>query len=29
LHRRDGMTLEEIARRLGVSRPMVKKYGSS
>ena len=26
LHRRDGMTLEEIAVRLGVSRPMVKKY---
>jgi RNA polymerase sigma factor (sigma-70 family) len=26
LHRRDGMTLEEIAHLLGVSRPMVKKY---
>ena len=26
LHRRDGMTLEEIARQLGVSRSMVKKY---
>jgi RNA polymerase sigma factor (sigma-70 family) len=26
LHRRDGMTLEEIAQKLGVSRPMVKKY---
>jgi RNA polymerase sigma-70 factor (ECF subfamily) len=26
LYRRDGFTLEEIARRLGVSRPMVKKY---
>jgi RNA polymerase sigma factor (sigma-70 family) len=26
LHRRDGMTLEEIADRLGVSRSMVKKY---
>jgi RNA polymerase sigma factor (sigma-70 family) len=26
LHRRDGMTLEEIAKQLGVSRPMVKKY---
>jgi RNA polymerase sigma factor (sigma-70 family) len=26
LHRRDGMTLEEIATVLGVSRPMVKKY---
>jgi RNA polymerase sigma factor (sigma-70 family) len=26
LHRRDGMTLEEIAKVLGVSRPMVKKY---
>lgn len=26
LHRRDGMTLEEIAGILGVSRPMVKKY---
>ena len=26
LHRRDGMTLEEIASVLGVSRPMVKKY---
>jgi RNA polymerase sigma-70 factor (ECF subfamily) len=26
LHRRDGMTLEEIAQRLGASRSMVKKY---
>jgi RNA polymerase sigma factor (sigma-70 family) len=26
LHRRDGLTLEEIAGKLGVSRPMVKKY---
>jgi RNA polymerase sigma factor (sigma-70 family) len=26
LHRRDGMTLEEIASQLGVSRSMVKKY---
>jgi RNA polymerase sigma-70 factor (ECF subfamily) len=26
LHRRDGLTLEEIAGQLGVSRPMVKKY---
>jgi RNA polymerase sigma factor (sigma-70 family) len=26
LHRRDGMTLDEIAKELGVSRPMVKKY---
>lgn len=26
LHRRDGLTLEEIAKHLGVSRPMVKKY---
>jgi RNA polymerase sigma factor (sigma-70 family) len=26
LHRRDGMTLEEIATRLNVSRSMVKKY---
>ena len=26
LHRRDGMTLEEIARELRVSRSMVKKY---
>jgi RNA polymerase sigma-70 factor (ECF subfamily) len=26
LHRRDGMTLEEISKVLGVSRPMVKKY---
>jgi RNA polymerase sigma-70 factor (ECF subfamily) len=26
LHRRDGMTLEEIAEILGCSRPMVKKY---
>jgi RNA polymerase sigma factor (sigma-70 family) len=26
LHRRDGMTLKEIADQLGVSRPMVKKY---
>jgi len=26
LHRRDGMTLEDISEVLGVSRPMVKKY---
>jgi RNA polymerase sigma factor (sigma-70 family) len=26
LHRRDGYTLEEIGRHLGLSRPMVKKY---
>jgi len=26
LHRRDGFTFEEIAQRLGVSKPMVKKY---
>jgi RNA polymerase sigma factor (sigma-70 family) len=26
LHRRDGLTLEEIGKHLGVSRPMVKKY---
>lgn len=25
-HRRDGLTLEEIGNRLGVSRPQVKKY---
>jgi RNA polymerase sigma factor (sigma-70 family) len=25
-HRRDGLTLEEIGARLGVSRPMAKKY---
>ena len=25
-HRRDGLTLEQIANRLGVSRQMVKKY---
>jgi RNA polymerase sigma-70 factor (ECF subfamily) len=26
LHRRDGLTLDEIGMRLGVSRPMAKKY---
>lgn len=26
LHRRDGLTLEQIGSQLGVSRPMVKKY---
>jgi RNA polymerase sigma-70 factor (ECF subfamily) len=26
LHRRDGLTLEEIGKQLGVSRSMVKKY---
>lgn len=26
LHRRDGFSLEEIALRFGVSRPMAKKY---
>jgi RNA polymerase sigma-70 factor (ECF subfamily) len=26
LHRRDGLSLDEIAARLGISRPMVKKY---
>jgi RNA polymerase sigma-70 factor (ECF subfamily) len=25
-HRRDGLTLEEIGSRLGVSRPQAKKY---
>jgi RNA polymerase sigma-70 factor (ECF subfamily) len=26
LHRRDGLSIEEIGVRLGISRPMVKKY---
>ena len=26
LHRRDGLTVEEVATELGVSRPMAKKY---
>jgi RNA polymerase sigma-70 factor (ECF subfamily) len=26
LHRRDGLSVDEIATRLGISRPMVKKY---
>lgn len=26
LHRRDGLSLDEIAIRLGISRPMTKKY---
>jgi RNA polymerase sigma factor (sigma-70 family) len=26
MHRRDGMTLEQIGVRLGISRPMAKKY---
>jgi RNA polymerase sigma factor (sigma-70 family) len=26
LHRRDGLSLDEIGERLGISRPMVKKY---
>jgi RNA polymerase sigma factor (sigma-70 family) len=26
LHRRDGLSLDEIGIRLGISRPMVKKY---
>jgi RNA polymerase sigma factor (sigma-70 family) len=26
LHRRDGLSFDEIAARLGISRPMVKKY---
>ena len=26
LHRRDGLSIEEIGTRLGLSRPMVKKY---
>jgi RNA polymerase sigma-70 factor (ECF subfamily) len=26
MHRRDGITIEEIGRRLGVSRAMAKKY---
>jgi DNA-directed RNA polymerase specialized sigma24 family protein len=25
-HRRDGITLQEIANRFGISRQMVKKY---
>jgi RNA polymerase sigma-70 factor (ECF subfamily) len=26
LHRRDGLSFDEIATELGISRPMVKKY---
>jgi RNA polymerase sigma factor (sigma-70 family) len=26
MHRRDGLTLEQIGAKLGISRPMVKKY---
>jgi DNA-binding CsgD family transcriptional regulator len=26
LHRRDGLSFDEIAIKLGISRPMVKKY---
>jgi RNA polymerase sigma factor (sigma-70 family) len=26
LHRRDGLSIDEIGVRLGISRPMVKKY---
>ena len=26
LHRRDGLTVDEVSRRLGISRPMAKKY---
>lgn len=26
MHRREGVTIEEIGKRLGVSRPMAKKY---
>jgi RNA polymerase sigma factor (sigma-70 family) len=26
LHRRDGLTMEEVSQRLGISRPMAKKY---
>jgi RNA polymerase sigma factor (sigma-70 family) len=26
LHRRDGLSVEEVAERLGISTPMVKKY---
>jgi RNA polymerase sigma factor (sigma-70 family) len=26
LHRRDGLTIDEVSARLGVSRPMTKKY---
>jgi RNA polymerase sigma-70 factor (ECF subfamily) len=26
LHRRDGLTIDEVSARLGVSRPMAKKY---
>ena len=26
MHRRDGLTLEQIGEALGVSRPMAKKY---
>jgi len=26
LHRRDGLSVDEIAKQLGISRPMVKKY---
>ncbi len=26
LHRRDGLTIEQVSRRLGISQPMAKKY---
>ena len=26
LYRRDGLSMEEISERLGISRPMAKKY---
>lgn len=26
LHRRDGLTMDEVSRRLGISKPMAKKY---
>jgi RNA polymerase sigma factor (sigma-70 family) len=26
LHRRDGLTMDEVSQRLGISRPMAKKY---
>jgi RNA polymerase sigma factor (sigma-70 family) len=26
LHRRDGLTMDEVSKRLGISKPMAKKY---